>query len=133
MPYTLKYDPGIFQRNEYLQVPDLREAGGERLLVRAEPQRKGELVGGILLVTFGGGAVAAGTALTAVGCSGGGRGLCTAGLVTLPAGLLGMVPGIWMIVDSKGVVRVTPMPPAPPVASDWSALPGDSPLAWQGR
>ncbi len=117
MPYTLKYDPGIFQRNEYLEVPDLREAGAERLLVRAQPQRKVEFVGGILSATFGGAAAITGTALTAVGCSGGGRSLCTAGLATLPAGLLALAPGVWMIVDSKGVVHVTPMTPEdPPLA-----------------
>jgi hypothetical protein len=53
-----------------------------------------------------------GTALTAAGCSNGG-GLCTAGLVTLPAGLLVLAPGVFMIVDSKGVERVTPMAPSP--------------------
>jgi hypothetical protein len=112
MPYTLKYDPGIFQRNEYLEVPDLRaQAGAERLLVQAEPQRKGEFVGGITLTAFAGIAAVAGTALTAVGCSGGDGGMCSAGLITLPAGLLALVPGIWLMVDSKGIVRVTPMQP----------------------
>jgi hypothetical protein len=121
MPYSLKYDPGLFQKNEYLEVPDLRaQAGAERLLVRAEPQNMGEFVGGVLITTFGGMATIAGTALTAVGCSGGGPGLCTAGLVTLPAGLLGLVPGIWLIVDSKGVVHVTPMPAeAPVMTGEW--------------
>jgi hypothetical protein len=110
MPYTLKYDPGIFQKNEYLEVPDLRSQGGaERLTVRAEPRRIGEFAGGILLSTFGGMGIVTGTALTAVGCAGGGPGLCTAGLVTLPVGLALLAPGVWMIVDSKGVVRVTPM------------------------
>jgi hypothetical protein len=30
-------------------------------------------------------------------------------LITLPAGLVALVPGIWMIIDSKGTVRITPM------------------------
>ena len=39
MPYTLKYDPGIFQKNELIEVPDLRgQTGGDRLMVRAEPR-----------------------------------------------------------------------------------------------
>jgi hypothetical protein len=123
MPYTLKYDPGILQRNEYIEVPDLRSQGSERLVVRAEPQRKGELVGGMLVTTFGGLAVATGTVLTSVGCAGKDSTMCTAGLVTLPIGLGMLAPGIWMMVDSKGVVRVTPMGPEAPTASL-------SPLAW---
>jgi len=108
MPYTLKYDPGFFQRNEYIEVPDLRQhAASERLLVRAEPRNTGEFLGGIMLTTFGGIGVLTGTTLAAVGC-GKTPGLCTAGLVTLPLGLLALAPGIWMIVDSKGVVHVTP-------------------------
>src|SRR5205085_3753792 len=102
MPYTLKYDPGLFQRNEYLDVPDLRaQAAHERLEVRAMPRSTGEFVGGIMLASFGGIGVVTGTSLTAIGCSKGG-GLCTAGLVTLPLGLLALAPGIFMIVDSKG-------------------------------
>jgi transposase len=108
MPYTLKYDPGFFQRNEYIDVPDLRQhAASERLLVRAEPRNTSEFLGGIMLTTFGGLGVVTGTTLAAVGCGKTG-GLCTAGLVTLPLGLLALAPGIWMIVDSKGVVHVTP-------------------------
>jgi hypothetical protein len=38
--------------------------------------------------------------------------MCTAGLVTLPIGLVGLVPGIWMLMDSKGEVHVTPLGPA---------------------
>jgi transposase len=108
MPYTLKYDPGFFQRNEYIEVPDLRQhAGSERLLVRAEPRNAGEFVGGVMLTTFGGLGVATGITLAAVGC-GKTAGLCTAGLVTLPLALLALAPGIWMILDSRGLVHVTP-------------------------
>jgi transposase len=114
MPYTLKYDPGFFQRNEYLEVPDLRaHQSMERVMVRAEPRNMGEFVTGLTMTSLGGMAVVAGTALTAVGCSGGTK-LCTAGLITLPIGILTTLPGIWMILDSKGTVRVTPMPPDAP-------------------
>jgi len=123
IPYTLKYDPGILQHNEYIEVPDLRSQGGERLLVRAEPQKKAELVGGLLVTTFGGLAVATGTALTSVGCAGKGSAMCTAGLVTLPIGLGMLAPGIWMIVDSRGVVHVSPMAPEASTA-------GADRLAW---
>ncbi|HEU4406065.1 MAG TPA: hypothetical protein VFS43_12425, partial [Polyangiaceae bacterium] len=112
MPYTLKHDPGVFQRNEYIDVPDLRQhASLERMVVRAEARDTGELVGGILLTTFGGLGIATGTALTAVGCSTDRGGLCTAGAITLPLGALLLAPGVYMIVDSKGEVHVNPMAP----------------------
>jgi hypothetical protein len=111
MPYTLKYDPGFWRRNEYIEVPDLRpHAAEERLEVRAEPRNTAAFVGGLLITTFGGLGVLTGSTLTAVGCSKGG-GMCTAGLITLPIGLVALVPGIWMIIDSKGTVRITPMAP----------------------
>ena len=116
MPYTLRYDPGFFQRNEYLEVPDLRtHQVSERVEVRAEPRNMGEFVGGIMLTSLGGMAVLTGTALSAVGCSKG-TGLCTAGLITLPIGILAVLPGVWMILDSKGTVRITPMAPQAPHA-----------------
>jgi hypothetical protein len=68
----------------------------------------------MVLTTFSGIAVITGTALTAATCGSGG-GACTAGLVTLPIGLLGLVPGIYLMVDSKGVVNVTPTGPDRPV------------------
>jgi hypothetical protein len=111
IPYTLKYDPGLFHRNQYLDVPDLSlHQQYERMEVRAQSQNTGEFVTGILTTTLGGMAVVTGTALTAVGCSKG-TGMCTAGLITLPIGILALVPGIWMILDSKGTVRITPMAP----------------------
>jgi hypothetical protein len=117
MPYTLKYDPGFFQRNEYLDVPDLRaHQTSERMEVRAEPRNTGEFVTGILVTTLGGAAVLTGTALTAVGCSKGG-GMCTAGLITLPIGVIAVIPGIWMMLDSKGTVHITPMAPQTPYAA----------------
>ena len=66
-------------------------------------------MGGLLLTTFGGMAFAAGAALTPVGCAGGDSTMCAAGLITLPAALLMLAPGIWMIVDSHPRVHITPM------------------------
>jgi hypothetical protein len=109
MPFMLKYDPGLLQRNQYWEIPDLRpHLAEERVEVHVVPTKTTEFVGGIVITSFSGIAVATGTALTAVGCSKG-TGICTAGLVTLPIGLLGLVPGIWMIVDSKGTVHVAPV------------------------
>ncbi len=110
MPYTLKYDPGFFQKNELIEVPDLRgQTAGDRMMVRAEPRSDGEFVGGIMLTTFGGMALATGAALTPVGCASGDSAMCAAGLITLPIALAMLAPGIWMIIDSKGVVHITPM------------------------
>lgn len=109
MPFTLKYDPGFLYRNQYWDVPDLRpHAADEHVQVRVDPTATSELVGGILVTTFSGIAVVTGTTLTAVGCSKG-TGACTAGLITLPLGLAGLAPGIWMMIDSKGTVHVEPL------------------------
>lgn len=113
IPYTLKYDPGFLYRNQYWELPDLRQyASYERAQIRVEPRATGEFVGGLLITTFAGTTTLVGTTLTAVGC-GRSAGMCTAGLITLPIGLLGLVPGIWMIVDSAGEVHVEPLPPGP--------------------
>jgi hypothetical protein len=112
MPFTLKYDPGFLSRNQYWDIPDLRpHLSEERVEVHVNPTDSAELAGGIVITSFSGIAVATGTTLTAAGC-GSSKGTCTAGLITLPIGLLGLVPGIKMIIDSKGVVHVTPMGPA---------------------
>jgi hypothetical protein len=118
MPFSFKHDPGFWQRNSIIDVPDLREtAKTDRVEVKAEPTNTAQLVGGILVTTFSGIAVVTGTALTAVGCPDGGNGTCVAGLVTLPIGLAGLVPGIWMIAASSPVVEVTPWASVPyPVA-----------------
>jgi hypothetical protein len=114
MPYALRYDPGFWKRTERVEVPDLRtHASEERVEVRVRPTREVEQLGGITATTFGGLGVVTGTVLTAVGCGGGGP-LCTGGLVTLPAGLLVLVPGIWMIVDAGAEVRISPMEPQSP-------------------
>ena len=114
MPYTLRYDPGFFQRNEYLEVPDLRpHQSTERVMVRAEPRNFGEFATGITLTSLGGMTVMVGAALAGIGCSRG-TGMCTTGAILLPIGLLATLPGIWMILDSKGSVRVTPLPPEAP-------------------
>ncbi len=116
MPYALRYDPGFWKRTERVEVPDLRtHATDERVEVRVRPTREAEQLGGITATAFGGLGVVTGTVLTAVGCGGGG-GLCTGGLVTLPAGLLVLVPGIWMIVDAGAEVRISPMAPQSPGA-----------------
>jgi len=84
----------------------------DHLQIKAIPRSMGEFVGGIVATTFSGIAVLTGTALTAVGCrDAGSRGTCTAGLITLPIGLAGLAPSIWMIVDSAPEVDIRPFTP----------------------
>jgi predicted phage tail protein len=108
MPYALKHDPGVFQKNQFVDLPDLRKyAALERMDVRVIPRATGEFVVGILATSLGGMSLATGVVLTSVGCGKGGA-LCTAGLITMPIGAAVAAPGIWMIVDSGGEIHVTP-------------------------
>jgi transposase len=113
MPFSFKNDPGALQRNVYIDVPDLRDhMTSDHLQIKATPRSMGEFVGGIVATTFSGIAVLTGTALTAVGCRDeGAKGMCTAGLITLPIGLAGLGPSIWMIVDSSPEVDIRPYTP----------------------
>jgi hypothetical protein len=123
MPFSLRYDPGFWSRNQYWEIPDLRpHLHDERVAVQVEPTKTAELVGGIVVTSFSGIAVVTGTVLTAAGC-GRDSGMCAAGLITLPIGLLGLAPGIWMMIDAKGTVHVTPMQPGAP--SLGRAMPGE--------
>jgi hypothetical protein len=125
IPYGFTYDPGILQRNEHVDAPDLREHQAEApLQVAAHPQQTGKFVGGIVMTTFGGLATAAGITLLAVGCpSTDHKGLCTAGAITLPAGLGLMIPGILFITSSGAYADVRPSgepaPPTGPTSRTW--------------
>jgi hypothetical protein len=114
MPFSFKHDPGFWQRNSYIDVPDLREqAKADKVEVKATPRNTAQFVGGIVVTTFSGIAVATGTALTAAGCGSADSGSCTAGLIVLPIGLGGLVPGIWMISASSPTVEVRPWTSTP--------------------
>lgn len=114
MPFSFKHDPGFWQRNSYIEVPDLREqAKADKVEVKATPTNTAQFVGGIVVTTLSGIAVATGTALTAAGCGSEDSGACTAGLIVLPIGLGGLVPGIWMISASSPTVEVRPWTSTP--------------------
>jgi hypothetical protein len=114
MPFSFKYDPGLLQRNSIIDIPDIREQSqADRLEVKATPRKTGKLVGGILITTFAGVAVLTGVTLTAYGCGTGDSGMCAGGLITLPIGVAGMIPGIMMISASSPTVEVRP----------WASLP----------
>lgn len=114
IPFTFLHEKSWFERNERIEMPDLREhqQKGQKLDARAYPTKTGKLVGGILLTTFGGLGVATGAALTGVGASSEDKkDLLTAGLITLPIGIGLTVPGILMIVSSGSRVEVEPSNP----------------------
>jgi hypothetical protein len=118
LPFSFKHDPGFWQGNAIIDVPDLREtAKSDHVEVKAAPRNTAQLVGGILITTFSGMAIITGAAMTAVGCSQGYDGTCAAGLVTLPVGVGGLIPGVWMISASSPKVEVRPWASTPfPVA-----------------
>lgn len=113
MPFSFKNDPGMLQRNVFIEVPDLRDhMSSDHLQIKAVPRSTAEFAGGIVATTFSGLAVITGTVLTAVGCrDGGSKGACVGGLITLPIGLAGLAPSIWMIVDSAPEVDIRPFTP----------------------
>jgi hypothetical protein len=113
MPFAFKNDPGMLQRNRYIDVPDLRDhMTSDHLAIKATPRSGAEFAGGIVATTFSGIAVITGTVLTAVGCrESGAKGVCVGGLITLPIGLAGLAPSIWMIVDSAPQVDIRPFTP----------------------
>jgi hypothetical protein len=114
MPFSFKYDPGVLQRNSVIEIPDLREQSqADRMEVKATPRKTGKLVGGILVTTFAGFAVITGVTLTALGCATDEKGMCIGGLITLPIGIAGLVPGIMMISDSSPTVEVRPWTSTP--------------------
>ncbi len=112
MPYSLKYDPGTWKKNQFVELPDLRKyAALERMDVRVIPRATGEFAVGVLATSLGGAALATGVVLTSAGCGKGG-GVCTAGLINMPIGAAVVAGGVWMIVDSSGQINVTPSGPA---------------------
>jgi len=106
-------DPAIpvtYRKDKRLvDVPDLRQhPESNRLQIEAQPTRVPQLVLGIVGTSLFGAATVTGGTLTAVGFGGDVSGLKTAGLVTLSAGLLGLLPSIWAIATSGSEVTITP-------------------------
>lgn len=117
VPFSFVFEKGFFERNERIELPDLREhqTKGNKLDARAYPTKTGKLAGGIVMTTFGGIGILAGAAMTAVGAaSDDKKGLLTAGLITLPVGIGLTVPGILLIVNSGSRVEIEPTNPNNP-------------------
>jgi hypothetical protein len=105
-PYTLKYDPGWWKRNEYFDIPDLKPYADQGPLeVSIEPRHGGELAGGIVATSLGGIAAIAGALVAGNNCGHDPK-ACAAGWIALPIGLGVAGAGVWWIIDSRGAVHI---------------------------
>jgi hypothetical protein len=103
MPVTFR------KEKESVDVPDLRQyQDSNRMQVEARPTRRAQQLLGIVGTSLFGLAAVTGTALTSVGFGTDTSELKTAGLITLSAGVLGLVPSIWAIATSGPEVTITP-------------------------
>lgn len=116
VPFTFVYEKAWYERNERIEMPDLRDqkAKGDKLDARAYPTKTGKLAGGIVMTSFGGIGILTGAALTFVGAAKDQSGTLTAGLITLPVGIGLTVPGILLIVNSGSYVEIEPADPGGP-------------------
>jgi hypothetical protein len=95
------------KEKELVELPDLREhAAMERVQVEVQPTKLPLKVLGITGTSLFGMTAAAGTVFTSVGFGGDDPGFKTAGLVTLPIGLVGLAASIYAIVASGSHVDV---------------------------
>jgi len=96
-------------RDDKVTVPSLsKHALSGPLQVHARPTSKNKLAAGTTLTTFSGAAVVTGIVLSALDCPGDDRGrMCTGGGISLVAGVIGLVPSIWLIRRSLARATVT--------------------------
>jgi hypothetical protein len=86
------------------------ETGQGPLQVQAKPSSQGQFVTGLTFTALGGMAVITGTALAGLGCSlDDHRGMCTAGLITLPIGAVVTAGSIFLMLDSGPEAQVVPI------------------------
>jgi hypothetical protein len=102
-------------RDERVTVPSLRKhALSGPLQVHAHGMAKGKMAGGTTLTTLAGAAVVTGIVLAALDCTADDPGkMCTAGSITLVAGAIGLVPGIWLIRSARARAEVVTNEPRP--------------------
>lgn len=87
----------------------LAHASDGHLQIQAHPTSRGKLATGITFTTFSGMAVITGLALTSIGClADKGDGFCTAGLITLGAGLPLLAGSIYLITDAMPKAEIAP-------------------------
>jgi hypothetical protein len=104
-------DPAIpfnYRKNKDLvELPDLREHSEmERIQIEVHPTKQVQKVLGIVGASLFGIATASGTVFTSVGFAADDPGFKTAGLITLPIGLVGLAASIYAIVTSGSQVDV---------------------------
>jgi hypothetical protein len=92
------------------------------LVVTAKPLSSGMYATGIVFTTFSGMALATGITLTAVGCSTGRDGMCTAGLITGGVGAVGLYGSIYLM--RKALPKVSVGSARPYVAGTQVGLAG---------
>lgn len=93
-----------------LNVPNLRpHAKKGPLEVQAEPGSMGLFAGGVTVTALSGMAVMVGGILAAIGCATDSSGVCKAGLITMPIGAVGLIPGIWMIASAGADAEIVPV------------------------
>jgi hypothetical protein len=107
--YRKKREGGFgLQKDLIIDLPDFRpHAAMQRLQVDVTPENAPVRVLGIVGTSLFGAATAAGTVFTAVGFGSDSSGLKTAGLITLPLGLVGLAASIYAIVTSGSHVDVS--------------------------
>jgi hypothetical protein len=95
------------KKDQIVELPDLREhATAERVQIEVHPTKVVQKVLGIVGTSLFGVAAAAGTVFTAVGFGVDDAGMKTAGLITLPIGLVGVAASVYAIVTSGSRVEV---------------------------
>jgi hypothetical protein len=104
-------DPAIpfnYRREkELVELPDLREnAAMERVQVEVHPTKQVQKVLGIVGASLFGVTAACGTVFTSIGFGADDPGFKSAGLITLPIGLIGLAGSIYAIVTSGSHVEV---------------------------
>jgi hypothetical protein len=107
--YRKRRNPGeISERDQTVDLPDLRQhVAMQRMQVDVEPTKTTLRTLGIVGTSIFGATAAAGIVFTSVGFGVDSGGLQTAGLITLPLGLLGLAASIYGVVSSGSHVDVT--------------------------
>jgi len=117
-PCTMWVDPSrsfsmklerSWARDDKVSVPRLsKHALSAPLQVHAYPTSKSKLATGATVTTFAGVAVVTGIVLAALDCTRDDPGrMCTAGAISLTAGAVGLVPGIWLLRRAGARAEVT--------------------------
>jgi hypothetical protein len=99
--------------SDRVQVANLLgHSGYQHLQLQAHGTSNAKLATGITFTALTGMAVISGISLTALGCSRDRSSMCTGGIITMGVGALGLVGGIYLILDSASRAEVTTPDPS---------------------